>query len=139
MSIGNSSVLKLTQTTARFVFNSPLIEQTLRLLFVKLITSYPATANTGYEVVVTFNALLADHKASTYSVFYGHDHREDNDRGASKELGYGTTYIVKSIADSAQIPTTFDHENLLASHRDVFRDSGVRIVRFLNVVYLIYR
>jgi hypothetical protein len=72
-------------------------------------------------------------------VFYGHDHREDNDRGASKELGYGTTYIVKSIADSAQIPTTFDHENLLASHRDVFRDSGVRIVRFLNVVYLIYR
>lgn len=139
MSIGNSSVQKLTQTTARFVFNSPAIEETLRLIFVKLITSYPATANTGYEVVVTFNALLSDNKASTYSIFYGHDHREDNDRGASKELGYGPTYIVKNISDAGKIPTTFDHENLLASHRNVFRDSGVKIVRFLNVVYLIYR
>jgi hypothetical protein len=139
MSIGNSSVLKLTQTTARFIFNSPLIEQTLRLLFVKLITSYPATVNTGYEVVVTFNALLSDAKGSTYSIFYGHDHREDNDRGASRELGYGDTYIVKNIADSDKIPVSFDHENLLSTHRNVFQDSGVKIVRFLNVVYLIYR
>jgi hypothetical protein len=139
MSIGNSSVAKLTQTTVRFLFNSDLIKSTLRMLFVKLITSYPATANTGYEVVVTFNALLADHKSSTYTVFYGHDHREDNDRGASRELGFGDTVIVKNISDVGKIPTSFDHEQLLSSHREAFKDSGVRIVRYLNVVYLVYR
>ena len=139
MSIGNSSVMKLTQTTVRFVFNSPLIADTLRRLFVKLITSFPATANTGYEVVVTFNALLSDQRSSTFTVFYGHDHREDNDRGASRELGYGDTVIVKSLADVRKIPTSFDHEQLLQTHRDAFKDSGVRIVRFLNVVYLVYR
>ena len=139
MSVGNSSVLKLTQTTARFVFNSSYVKDTLRRLFVKLITTYPASSNTGYEVVVTFNALLADEKASTYTVFYGHDHRTENDRGASRELGFGDTIIVKSLSDVAKIPTSFDHEQLLATHRDAFRDSGVRIVRFLNVVYLVYR
>lgn len=139
MSVGSSAVLKLTQTTARFVFNSPDIRDVMRRLFVKLITSYPATRNTGYEVVVTFNALLSDERASTYSVFYGHDHRTDNDRGASRELGHGDTVIVKSIADVSKIPHSFDHEHLLATHRDAFRDSGVRIVRFLNVVYLVYR
>ena len=139
MTVGNSRVLKLTQTTARFVFDSPLIKQTLTRLFAKLVTIYPSTANTGYEVVVTFNALLSDERSSTFSVFYGHDHRAENDRGASRELGYGDTVIIKNLSDVASIPTSFDHEHLLASHRNVFRDSGVKIVRFLNVVYLIYR
>lgn len=139
MSLGSQSSVSLTQTTARFVYNSPEIERTLRSLFSGLLVQYPTSPTSGYEVVVTFNALLAHTSASSYSVFYGHDHRADNDRGAARELGFGGTYIVRSFSDVSRIPFTFDTEYLLDRHRGSFRDSGVRIVRFLNVVYLIYR
>ena len=76
----------LLQTTVRFRFDSTIIKSTLRAVFFNLFREHTPGADTGFEVVVTFNAILASSaEQNTYSLFYGHDHRADNLSGAAPE------------------------------------------------------
>jgi len=94
----------------------------------------------GFEVLVTFNAVLTNRERNSFSVFYGHDYRADNLVGAAPELRYGEGAVdVPNLAAVSKIPTTFDFEQLAVAYRHAFDQSDLRVERFLNVVYLIYR
>jgi hypothetical protein len=47
--------------------------------------------------------------------------------------------VIKTISDISKIPTSFDSETLLMSHRKAFENSNVKILKFLNIVYLVIR
>jgi hypothetical protein len=129
----------LLQTTVRFHFDSGIIKSTLRKVFFNLFQEHTVSPESGFEVVVTFNAIITDSTGSSYSIFYGHDHRADNISGAAPELKYGETILVKILEDVDSIPTSFDQETLIAAHRGAFQNSNVHIHSFVNIVYLIYR
>lgn len=130
----------LLQTTVRFRFNSSIIKATLRAVFFNLFREHIQSPDSGFEVVVTFNAILTSSvERTTYSLFYGHDHRADNVSGAAPELKYGATTTVRLLSDVDNIPVVFDQDSLIAAHRRAFENSNVRIHEFVNIVYLIYR
>jgi hypothetical protein len=137
--IADSRSGNLIQTTVRFRFDSPLIYSTLREVFNELFREHEESSTEGFEVVVTFNAVLTDQESSTFSLFYGQDHRASNDSGAAPELSYGSTLVVRSMLDVGQIPTSFDSETLVRSHRSAFAHSNVSVHSFVNVIFLIYR
>ena len=129
----------LSQTTVRFRFDSPLIESTLQDKFIELFQEHGENSSDGFEVVVTFNAVLTNEDASSYSMFYGLDHRATNQAGAAPELSFGSTIIVKNLLDVQNIPTYFDADELIRRHTRAFDSSNVRVHSFTNVVYIIYR
>jgi hypothetical protein len=137
--IAGHNVGSLIQTTVRFHFDSAIIKSTLRKVFFNLFQEHTVSPDSGFEVVVTFNAIIADSTGGSYSIFYGHDQRAGNKSGAAPELKFGETVVVKLLEDVDNIPTSFDQETLIASHRGAFQDSNVHIHSFVNIVYLIYR
>jgi len=128
----------LSQTTVRFRVDSPVIKSTLKEIFASLFQTVSESRSEGFEVVVTFNAVLCNQDASSFSLFYGVDHRATNESGVAPELKYGDTGIVRSVADVDKLPVFFDVEGLLRSHRNAFQSSNLRIHSFVNIVYLIY-
>jgi hypothetical protein len=130
----------LLQTTLRMRANEPEanIRRHLRLVFARLFRLQGDSLNAGFEVVVTFNAALSNAQRTSFSVFYGHDHRSSNPSGAAAELRYGDTVIVNSMLDLEAVPTFFDFERLAAAHHHSFDNSSVSVYQFLNIVYLIY-
>jgi len=136
--IGNGQG-SLMQATVRFRIDYPNILNSLTGIFATLIREHSESNSEGFEVVTTFNAILTNSQSTTFSIFYGHDYRGGNISGAKEELKYGETVVVKSLPDVSSIPTKFDMNELLRSHRNAFQSSDVKIHRFLNVVYLIYR
>lgn len=127
----------LLQTTVRLRADLPesSIRSVLHRVFARL---FRLQAGGEFEVVVTFNAALADAQRSSFSVFYGHDHSPENETGASRDLTFGESTVVASMADVARIPTSFDFEQLATVQRTSFEDSAVSIYKFLNIVFLIY-
>ncbi len=86
----------LLQTTIGFHFNSTIIRSTLRAVFFNLFREHTPRADIGFEVVVTFNAILVStSERTTYSLFYGHKHRADNLSGAAPELKYRSPTVVR--------------------------------------------
>jgi len=137
--IGESKIGSLLLTTIRFRFDFSAIAYRLRVELLDLFREHSQNRNDGFEVVVTFNAVLTNQDETSFSVFYGQDFRANNSSGAAPELKYGEVIVVKSIADISKIPTTFDSEELAISHRRAFENSNVKIFKFLNVVYLVIR
>lgn len=131
----------LAQTTVRFPINSINSRASLFDIFTDLFQQVDVNnaANGGFEVVITFNAVLYSHETNTYSVFYGHDFRENNVAGTAQEISLQNVYIIRNIDEVVTIPTRINVASLLHAHRDAFSDSNVRIHSILNIVYLIYR
>lgn len=129
----------LLQTTVRFPVGSTIIRSTLREIFVDLFLEHQESSTNGFEVVVTFNAVLTNSTESSFSLFYGHDHRASNVAGAAPELKHGTTFLVRSLLDLDNVPVSFEMEQLLRAHRHAFENSNVHVHSFINIVYLIYR
>lgn len=129
----------LSQTTVRFRFDSPVIKTTLRSLFNRLFAKHPERAEDGFEVVTTFNCVLHNQDSSTFSLFYGQDHRAQNEYGTAPELKYGSTAIIRSLADLHKIDTSFDEEELFRLIRPGFLSSNVTVYKVTNIVYLVYR
>ena len=123
----------------RFPINSTIIQPTLRRIFFDLFTEHNESSSTGFEVVITFNAVLTNQDASTFSMFYGHDHRASNVAGAAPELKYGLTTVVRNLLGLDSVPTVFDGDQLIRAHRHAFESSNVRVHSFVNIIYLIYR
>jgi len=46
---------------------------------------------------------------------------------------------VRKISDVRNIPTIFDENELLFQLRQAFDNSGLRIYRLINVVYVVYK
>lgn len=128
----------LIQATLRFSTRHPNIRAALLEHFARLFQEHVEERESGFEVVVTFNAALSNAAGTSFSVFYGHDFRAGNVAGAAPELTYNT-YLVRTLGDVGRLPVNFDFEQLAEAHRHSFSDSGVHIARFLNIVYLVYR
>ena len=129
----------LMQTTVRFAANYPNIQERLLRCFSSLFRQHTEDSDSGFEVLITFNAILSNPEGTSFSLFYGQDYRAGNLLGASPELRYGDPYMVRVMSDVLSLPTTFNFEDLARAHRFAFENSGVRIARFLNIVYLIYQ
>ena len=130
----------LLQTTIRFRSDNPRIREGLRRVFSELLRQRSERSGEGFEVVVTFNAILADSSATSFSLFYGHDFGSGKGyRGAHGELSYGSSYLVSGPDDVNDLPVSFDFEKLAQTHRLGFENSGVTVERFINVVYLVYQ
>ena len=129
----------LLQTTARFTLNSSVIRPTLRSIFFDLFREHSESGSSGFEVVTTFNAVLTNSTETTFSLFYGHDHRASNIAGAAPELKYGDTVIVRSLLDLDLLQTAVDPQELVRANRHAFQDSNVHVHSFVNIVFLIYR
>jgi hypothetical protein len=137
--VGESRNGSLLLTTIRFRFDYPAIAYRLRLELLELFRQHSQNNREGFEVIVTFNAVLTNHDQTSFSVFYGQDFRAGNNSGAAPELKYGDTVVVKTISDISKIPTSFDADSLIASHRRAFETSNVKIFKFLNIVFLVVR
>ena len=137
--IGELNTGSLIQTTIRFRAGYPQIRERLRLEFLDLFREHTEGPNDGFEVVVTFNAILTNQDATTFSLFIGHDFRAGNTSGAAAQLRFGGTTVVRSLADLHLIPTNFNFEELIHAHRNAFHNSNVRLHQIINVVYLVYR
>ena len=129
----------LMHATLRFATNYPNIKEQLLFSFVNFFRQHTEDSDSGFEVVVTFNAILSNHEGTSFSVFYGNDYRAGNLLGASPELRHGRPHIVRTIGDVSALPSTFDFEEVARAHRYSFEHSDVRVARFLNVVYLVTR
>ena len=137
--VGEFNTGSLLQTTIRFRAGYQSIRQRLRLEFLDLFREHTTGPDQGFEVIVTFNAILTNQDATTFSIFFGHDFRAGNLTGAAPQLSHGGTVFVQTFADIQRIPTTFDFEEVIRAHRSAFANSNVRVHQILNVVYLIYR
>lgn len=132
----------LMQTTVRYRVDYPDIKRHLTSVFHDLFREHTENTTDGFEVVITFNAILSNSERSSFSIFYGHDHRANNFSGAYSHLRHNQEpeqIIVRNLPDVDSVPTHFDFEQLAKTHRQAFADSGVSIYKFVSVVYLVYR
>jgi len=129
----------LIQATLRYSVRHDNIADSLLDNFIRLFREHTENREDGFEVIVTFNAVLRNSDSTSYSIFYGHDFRAGNLAGAAPELRYRSAYLVRTLGDVGKLPTTFNFDQLAEAHRHSFEESGVSIARFLNVVYLVYR
>jgi hypothetical protein len=144
-SVGSSSGT-LVQTTIRFRADQTNISEGLREKFLELFrvraerSSGSGSRTDCFEVVVTFNVVLSNREGNTFSVFFGQDYSPGSSSGTSNKLNFfDRNYIVRELADVQAIPTTFDLDEVAEKQRIHFEDSDVKIVRVLNVVYLVYQ
>lgn len=130
----------LFQATLRYSVNHPDLRGSLVRHFSRMFAGHVEGRCTGYEVAVTFNAVLSNPEGTSFSLFYGHDFRAGNLAGAAPELSYRPQgYLIRTVGDVQKLPVEFDFDALAETHRHQFEESGVRIARFLNIVYLVYR
>ena len=131
----------LLQTTVRFSSENRQIREGLRSVFAGLFRQTSERPGEGFEVIVSFNAILSDSSSTSFSVFYGHDYgsRRATAGGVHGDLRYGSSFLVTSPDDVEELPTTFDFERLSQAHRFSFQNSEVRVARFINIVYLVYQ
>jgi len=140
VSVGEADGGSLLQATLRFSTSCQTIGRHLLRTFMRLFREHTEGPHSGFEVLVTFNAVLTNRERNSFSVFYGHDYRADNLAGAAPELRYGEDAIyVSNLSHVGLIPSSFDFERLAVAYRHAFDQSDLRVERFLNVVYLIYR
>ena len=137
--VGEFNSGSLLQTTIRFRSGYQDIRSRLRLEFLDLFREHTEGPSDGFEVVVTFNAILTNQDSTSFSIFFGHDFRAGNHTGAAPQLRYGDTILIRTLADLHLIPTSFNFEEIIHSHRAAFLSSNVRLHQILNVVYLVYR
>ena len=128
----------LIQTTIRFSVRHDNIREALLDHFSRLFAEHNEGREDGFEVTVTFNAVLSNAEGTSFSLFYGHDFRAGNLPGAAPELRYQTS-LVRTLGDVARLPVTFDFERLAEAHRHSFENSEVHVARFLNIIYLVCR
>lgn len=131
----------LLQTTIRFRSDHENVSERLQTIFADLFRQSRRSSSEGFEVIVTFNAVVSDSSNSAFSVFYGHDYGSAGSSagGVRRDLRYGASYLVQTPDDVTDLPTTFDFESLAANSRLQFENSDLRVVRFLNIVYLAYQ
>jgi hypothetical protein len=129
----------LLQTTVRFRADHSAIRQDLLRVFSDLFRQQDQARAGGFEVSVTFNAVLASRDNQSFSLFYGQDYRQSSESGTHSALTFASPVRVENLLQVHRIPHEFDFEQLLQQHRGAFESSDVYVLRFLNVVYLIYQ
>lgn len=128
----------LLQATVRFPINSVRIETSLLEIFGELFQTH-GQADSGFEVIITFNAVLYSQETNTFSVFFGHDYRLGTTTGAAAQITEADTYYIRHLDEVRHLPTEINVADLMHTYRNAFDDSGVSIHSFINIIYLIYQ
>lgn len=92
--------------------------------------------NEGFEVSVTFNAVLSNRNATSFSLFFGQNYGEGS---AQSRLGFGRPVIVSSLLHLRRVPTSFDLEDLIRRYSLAFDSSDLVVANIINVVYLVHQ
>jgi len=130
----------IDQTIVRYSTRHPDIYGDLRQVFLNLFKNSGETERSGYEVSVTFNAVLTNSDSTSFSIFYGQDYSSTSDHGVGGRLrGSERPILIRSPRDVQNIPTVFNYEDIIHQNRAAFQSSNVRIHRIINIIYLIYR
>ena len=138
--IGNN-LGDITQTVIRYSPTYPNIATDLRNCFHILFREAGGEdPRAGFEVSVTFNAILTNQDGTSFSIFYGQDYKPTSDHGVSSKLkGVENAVLVQTLGDLKNVPTSFDLQEVINSSRMACLSSNVRVHKIINIVYLIYR
>ena len=80
----------------RVPFNHPGAKENLADAIRRLFSQHSEDSGfSGFEVVVTFNAVLANKDQTSFSVFYGADFRPDNAGGAARSFRHKCEFFEK--------------------------------------------
>ena len=132
----------ITQTVLRYSVHNPNIAADIKHSFHELFREAGGEdPRAGFEVAVTFNAILSNQDSTSFSIFYGQDYKATSDHGVANDRlkGMEKALFVHTVRDIAKIPTSFDLQNVIVANRVAFESSNVRIHKIINIVYLIYR
>jgi hypothetical protein len=132
--VGRGVVL---QTCIRFRSDHPNIRSGLTRVLAELLREVDSSEE-GLEVTLTFNAVLADRKFTSFSLFYGQDYGEQSEEGSSTRLGHSRPVVVRNLLQIRRVPTEFDLEELAQRYSLAFESSDVVVAKLLNVVYLVH-
>ena len=132
--VGRGVVL---QTCIRFRSDHPNIRSGLTRVLAELLREVDSSEE-GLEVTLTFNAVLADRKFTSFSLFYGQDYGEQSEEGSSTRLGHSRPVVVRNLLQIPRVPTEFDLEELAQRYSLAFESSDVVVAKLLNVVYLVH-
>lgn len=130
--VGRGSVL---QTCVRFRSDHPDIRGALTRVLTDLLQELNSE-NEGFEVSVTFNAVLSNRNATSFSLFFGQNYGEGS---AQSRLGFGRPVIVSSLLHLRRVPTSFDLEDLIRRYSLAFDSSDLVVANIINVVYLVHQ
>jgi len=94
-------------------------------------------AGEGFEVSVTFNAVLSNKDSTSFSLFYGQNYGEGS---PPSRLGLSNqSVVVRNLLHLRRIPTEFNLEDLVRRFSLAFDSSDLVVARILNVVYLVHQ
>ena len=132
--VGRGVVL---QTCIRFRSDHPNIRSSLTRVLAELLREL-GSPEEGLEVTLTFNAVLADRKFTSFSLFYGQDYGEQSEEGSNSRLGHSRPVVVRNLLQIRRVPTEFDLEELAQRYSLAFESSDVVVAKLINVVYLVH-
>jgi len=91
----------------------------------------------GFEVSVTFNAILSDKDSTSFSLFFGQNYGPDSPRS---RLAYSEKpLVVANLTHLRRLPTEFNLEDLVRRYSLAFDSSNLVVVRIVNIVYLVHQ
>ena len=133
--VGKGTVL---QTCVRFRSDHPDIRGALSGVLAELFREIDSQRE-GFEVTITFNAILSNRDSTSFSLFYGQDYGEQSQGGSHSRLGFSRPVRVRNLLHLRRVQTEFDLEELIRLYSVAFESSDVVVVKLINVVYLIHQ
>lgn len=124
----------LEQTCIRFRSDHPDLRNSLTRVLADLFRAQTSDFD-GFEVSITFNAILRNREGTSFSLFYGQNYGQS---GQSR-LGYSEPTVIRNLLHLRRVPTEFDLEELTRRFNVAFDSSDLFVARILNVVYLVHQ
>jgi hypothetical protein len=93
--------------------------------------------NEGFEISITFNAILSNRDSTSFSLFYGQNYGSGS---AQSRLGLAERpVVVRNPLHIRRVPTEFNLEDLVQRYSLAFDSSDLVVAKIVNVVYLVHQ
>ena len=130
----------ILQTCIRFRSDHPDIRGGLTRILTELFQELEhenRRVGEGFEVSITFNAVLSNRDSTSFSLFYGQNYGEGS---PPSRLGFSNQpVVVRNLLHLRRIPTELNLEDLIRRFSVAFDSSDLVVARILNVVYLVHQ
>lgn len=131
--VGRGTVL---QTCIRFRSDHSDIRRSLTRILTELLQELNSD-NEGFEVSITFNAILSDRDSTSFSLFFGQNYGPGSPQS---RLGLAERpVVVRNLLHVRRVPTEFNLEDLVQRFSVAFDSSDLVVAKILNVVYLVHQ
>lgn len=101
--------------------------------------------NKNFFPAITANAILKGsiEGSNTYSIYfgqtYGEDLSEQQGKPASKVTFGDKVFLINSVSDLSNVPTSFSQEDIIDYYSKFFESSSIKVFAIVNIVYIIRR